>query len=92
MKHALYTAAGFVLLASAYSHARPASCFIHDASGMPVNVRSSPDGGVLGQLKNGTAVKSDLSAVGSWVYISWDKPALNNSNSGWIYRSFIRCN
>lgn len=90
MKSAFHIIAGMAMLAFSSAHA--ASCQINDTSGMPVNVRSDPDGQLIGQLKNGTHVQSDLSSVGGWVYISWDKPALNNANSGWVYRSFLRCN
>ncbi|OSI12284.1 SH3 domain-containing protein [Neisseria canis] len=90
MKSAFSIIAGMAIFAC--SHAYAASCLINDASGMPVNVRADPDGKLLGQLKNGTRVQSDLSSVGGWVYISWDKPLLNKANSGWVYRSFLRCN
>ncbi|MDO4641668.1 MAG: SH3 domain-containing protein [Neisseria sp.] len=89
MKPFIYLAISGALFAA--MPALAASCLIHDPAGLPINVRSSPDGSVLGNLKNGTRVQSDLSRVGSWVYISWDKPALNSSYSGWIYRSFLRC-
>lgn len=89
MKPAFLFAAGIAVLAVFPAHA--ASCLIYDRSAKSVNVRADPDGEILGRLPNGTVVQSDLSSVGSWVYISWDKPALSQAYSGWVYRSFLSC-
>lgn len=90
MKFAFLLAAGLAVSAALPAYAE--SCLINDPSAQSVNVRSEPDGEILGRLPNGTPVQSDLSSIGSWVYISWDKPLIDNAYSGWVYRSFLICN
>jgi Bacterial SH3 domain len=69
-------------------------CQVTDPTGTPLNVRSSPNGRVINQLRNGKnvqilAVSSDAKGrswarIGGYhngVYREW----------GWVYREFISC-
>jgi hypothetical protein len=68
------------------------SCRVTDPTGTPLNVRTTPNGHVVGTLNNGIEVSvldhaSDRSGK-AWVYVgTYD----DNKPIGWVYREFIDC-
>ncbi len=72
----------FLLIAPASSHAR---CVVTDPTGTPLNIRATPNGKIIGTLRNGASVTIRDTAYDSrgrpWVYIG----------SGWVFREFVTC-
>ena len=67
-------------------------CRVMDPTSTPLNVRTAPNGRVLGNLPNGVLVSVVDQAVDangkSWVYI---KPMTEDASLGWVFREFISC-
>jgi hypothetical protein len=69
-----------------------AECVVADPTPTPLNVRTAPNGRIIGTLDNGQSVDiidhtTDAQAR-EWVYVSdreTDKPL------GWVFREFIVC-
>ena len=67
-------------------------CLVADPTGTLLNVRSSPDGHIVGALSNGTLVTIfDRSTNGgsTWVYVGTFE---NRVPIGWVYRDYLDCN
>jgi hypothetical protein len=85
----LLLACGFVLAAqSAFAQA---VCVVADPTGTPLNVRTAPNGSILGALFNGTRV-SVLNVVTDrngerWAYIAPVGPG----KRGYVFRKFLDC-
>ena len=67
-------------------------CRVMDPTGTPLNVRTAPNGEVVGALPNGMLVSVIDNAVDAngkpWVYVTrYD----DNSTLGWVFREFIAC-
>ena len=66
-------------------------CTVTDPTGTPLNVRSSPNGAILGALYNGTTVHMLGSAVDSdgrpWAYVEPQGPG----RVGWVFGAFLTC-
>jgi uncharacterized protein YgiM (DUF1202 family) len=80
------------LLAAVSFTAQAEVCAVTDPTGTPLNVRSVPQGYVVGKLKNGTKVTvldyaSDKNGK-SWAFVA---NARTGIAIGWIYREFISC-
>ena len=68
------------------------SCEIMDPTGTPLNVRASPNGHIVGTLRNGVQIivldrASDQKGQ-AWVYVGRSN---DQSPIGWVYRQFIAC-
>jgi Bacterial SH3 domain len=65
------------------------SCVVADPTGTPLNIRSSPNGKIVGKISNGDRVQiSDRTVENGkeWAYIS------NASRPmGWVFRRFLEC-
>jgi hypothetical protein len=66
-------------------------CVVNDPPGTPLNVRSSPNGSILGALYNGTRVNllrvvADRSGQ-SWAYIAPHGPGKN----GYVFYNYLVC-
>ena len=66
-------------------------CTVTDPTGTPLNVRSEPNGAILGALHNG-AVVSCMETVAdrngrSWSFIV----PLDGGKAGWVFREFVSC-
>jgi Bacterial SH3 domain len=65
---------------------------IMDPTGTPLNVRASPNGHIVGTLRNGVQVSVLDRAVDrkkqAWVYVGYSE---DQSPIGWVYREFIAC-
>ena len=89
-KLALFATALLVLASSsAFAQNR---CRVMDPTGTPLNVRTAPNGVIVGTLPNGILVSimdTSTDANGKpWAYISrFD----NGETIGWVFREFISC-
>jgi hypothetical protein len=67
-------------------------CRVMDPTGTPLNVRTAPDGNVVGTLSNGTLVKildrpSNVRER-TWVYVGRYEDRVP---IGWVYRNYLDC-
>jgi hypothetical protein len=66
-------------------------CVVNDPTGTPLNVRSRPNGPILGALYNGAAVQvldSTFDSSGRrWAYIA----PLEAGKRGWVFRAYLNC-
>ena len=95
MLRAILSAALTVLLFAsnmAAAAADEAKCRVMDPTGTPLNVRASPNGGVIGNLPNDMLVSVIDRAVDRngkpWVHIS---KYSDGKLVGWVFREFISC-
>jgi uncharacterized protein YraI len=65
--------------------AAQAACIVTDPTGTPLNIRSSPNGQIVGTLRNGTSVSIRGTASDSQGRL-WA-----NIGIGWVFREFISC-
>lgn len=89
---ALAAAAAAVLVMAGAAEAQSPRCRVMDPTGTPLNVRDSPNGAVIGRLRNGllvTRVRDSEDERGRpWAYVvdrSTGEPL------GWVFREFIAC-
>ena len=66
-------------------------CVVNDPTGTPLNVRTAPNGQIIGTLKNGISVSVIDHSIDlhqkPWVYVS-DRAG---QRLGWVFREFITC-
>jgi hypothetical protein len=66
------------------------TCVVADPTGSPLNIRTSPNGKVVGKIGNGERIRISDQTVENgkeWAYIS-------NAASrpmGWVFRKFLEC-
>lgn len=80
-----------LLQAAILSIAGPAmaeTCLVADPSGTPLNVRGSPNGSMIGALKNDVRVSLG-NRRGDWVHIV---PHAGSGKSGWVVKKYLDCN
>ena len=72
----------FLLTAPAVAQA---VCIVTDPTGTPLNIRTAPNGEIIGTLRNGAAVTIQSTA--------YDRSGRlwANIGTGWVYREFISC-
>jgi hypothetical protein len=79
-------------LGIAAAQADETKCRVVDPTGSPLNVRTSPQGRIVGNLPNDMLVAVIDRAVDrrgkAWVYIS---KFSDGKPIGWVYREFISC-
>jgi hypothetical protein len=67
-------------------------CKVMDPTGTPLNVRSTPQGTIVGTLTNGVLVSIVDHAVDAtgkpWAYVARYSDAVP---IGWVFREFISC-
>lgn len=87
----------FPILALTLATALPATamaqtCKVTDPTNTPLNVRSAPNGKIIGKVKNGTVVYATDYATDSkgrgWTLVF---NAKNNKYIGWVFREFVSC-
>ncbi|MCB8838685.1 SH3 domain-containing protein [Aurantimonas sp. VKM B-3413] len=68
-------------------------CVVADPTGTPLNLRSSPRGAKVGELRNGAVVviteEGSDSQGKAWARVAQDRSG--RSPLGWVFRSYIRC-
>lgn len=91
---ALMAFCGIALLAAAVPAAaqKTGRCMVSDPTGTPLNIRTSPQGRIVGTISNGSMVRvASMSRDGkgqAWAYIvRWE----DGSSIGWVFREFISC-
>lgn len=87
---ARYFAAGSLALGLIFAatNAFALECTVADPSGTPMNVRSRPNGAIVGALHNDTTVfVSGISSDGRWAKVS---PA-GKGKSGWAAKHLLDC-
>ena len=74
-----------------FSGAADAKCMVTDPTGTPLNIRSTPQGAVVGTIDNGAVVEileRQTDAKGKpWVYIA----TRGGRPIGWVFREFVSC-
>ena len=67
-------------------------CTVTDPTGTPLNLRTDPNGRIVGTVRNGQAVRVlDSTADGRgrpWVYIA---ETGTGEPLGWVFREFVSC-
>lgn len=81
-----------LVLACASGAAAKERCRVTDPTGTPLNVRTGPNGKIVGKVRNGKLVTtleytSDRSGR-PWVYVADYK---SEEPIGWVYREFVSC-
>ena len=89
---ALAIAATTVLALTAGEAAAQARCRVMDPTGTPLNVRTGPNGRVVGEIDNGALVtiydRTTDARGRPWVYVGRYS---DGRAMGWVYREFIAC-
>lgn len=67
--------------------AAAATCSVADPTGTPLNVRSSPHGGIVGTAENGSIVQ--LQELRTYKGQSWAR--VTGAVDGWVFRSYLNC-
>ncbi len=62
-----------------------ARCVVTDPTGTPLNIRSAPNGEVVGTLRNGVAV-----SIRTITYDNQGR-AWADIGVGWVFREFVSC-
>lgn len=83
-------AAGLLLLAGAGdAMAAGGRCLVDDPTGTPLNVRTAPNGVIVGTLPNGARVDLlDEASVGTkrWLFVARDGERI-----GWVFAAYVVC-
>lgn len=88
----LLTAAGMTLAMTLSTSVFAQTCKVTDPTGTPLNARATPNGKIIGKVKNGTVVY-----VSEYDYDSKGRPwaqifnAKNDKYIGRVFREFISC-
>jgi hypothetical protein len=81
-----------IMLACGSNAMAQSRCRVMDPTGTPLNIRTAPNGQIVGNLPNGllvSVVDQTVDAKGkSWVYI---KNMDDGAVLGWVFREFIAC-
>ena len=86
MKHLFLTCCFVIITTDAWAQWGQ-TCVVEDPTGTPLNVRSRPNGPILGALHNGALVQI-LDTTGSrWAYIA----PVGGGKRGWVYGPYLRC-
>lgn len=83
-------AAAVILLATNGAAVAQMKCTVNDPTGTPLNVRSKPNGPIVGAFYNGTRVNLwKLVYVGNkpWARIE----PIGPGKSGWVFRNYLNC-
>ena len=81
-----------ILMACLADASAQTRCRVVDPTGTPLNVRTAPNGAIMGTLTNGMLVSvldRSVDAGGKpWVYVA---SRTTGAPLGWVYREFIAC-
>ena len=67
-----------------------ATCVVAEPTGTPLNIRTSPNGKIVGKIANGERVRISGQTVENgkeWAYIS----TAASRPIGWVFRKFLAC-
>jgi Bacterial SH3 domain len=83
-----YLIAAAALLAMAAAFPAMAGCYVNDNSGTPLNLRASPNGRIIGTLRNGVELQLlDQTTLGGHVWVNVGRP----DSIGWVAREMLDC-
>jgi hypothetical protein len=92
MSHNMNLLKPFAIVAVSIAILVPANaafvCTVADPTGTPLNVRSQPNGTILGALHNGAQVIIDDVNDWKWVKII----PVKSGKTGWVFFNFLDCN
>lgn len=92
MRIATFVAAAVFVGFAAGETAAQSRCRVMDPTGTPLNIRSGPNGEIIGKAQNGALVsilETTRDARGRpWVYVAH---RASGEPLGWVYREFIAC-
>jgi hypothetical protein len=84
---------GVLAIAGAQT-AKAEQCKVTDPTGTPLNLRASPNGRIVGKVRNGTIVYIERSSTDdngrAWAKIGTYRRS-KYVILGWVYREFISC-
>ncbi len=84
-------AASLAAIATAQAQVPRGTCLVSDPTGTPLNVRSGPNGSIVGNLYNGDyvvirrIVQDDRGRP--WALVG----GTDGSTHGWIFREYVSC-
>ena len=79
-----------LLLAMTGAAAAQMKCTVNDPTGTPLNVRSKPNGRIVGTLKNGTPVNAwAIHSVQGKLWARITPPGAEKSR--WVFRQYLSC-
>ena len=91
----LAVVAGIALAAPAMAQSRGSVCVIADPTGTLLNVRTAPNGRVVGQIANGVWVRvGDMAAMNGkpWAFIhDSDMTGTLGDPLGWVFARYLNC-
>lgn len=91
-KITLATAALAALAVTAAEVQAQSRCRVMDPTGTPLNVRTGPNGRIVGEIDNGALVtiydRTTDARGRPWVYVGRYS---DGRAMGWVYREFIAC-
>jgi uncharacterized protein YraI len=82
--------AAAVILAASLTAASAQQCMVSDPTGTPLNMRESPNGRIVGTLRNGVFVTlRDVVEVRGkrWAELAWDRPG----GTVYVLREYVSC-
>ena len=90
MKVRTLIAAAVIFLATNSAAMAQMKCTVNDPTGTPLNVRSKPNGSIVGALQNGTRVN-----LWKLIWVN-DKPwaritPVGPGKSGWVFHTYLKC-
>ena len=84
--------AGLFVAIGATGAVAQSRCRVMDPTGTPLNIRSAPNGLVVGNLRNGVLVSASDGETDdkgrAWVFVS---DYASGRPWGWVFREFIAC-
>lgn len=90
MKAKILAVTAMILLATSDQASAQMRCTVSDPTGTPLNVRSRPNGPILGALHNGTRV-----LLWELVYVRgkpWAKITTKGpGKDGWVFHRYLSC-
>ncbi len=90
MKAKIFAVAAAMLLMTSDLALAQMRCTVSDPTGTPLNVRSRPNGPIVGALHNGTQV-----LLWKLVYVRgqpWAKvEPVGPGKTGWVFRKYLSC-
>jgi hypothetical protein len=91
MRNLAWAAAAILILSSTSAFAQQ-RCRVMDPTGTPLNLRTAPNGVIVGKLDNGLLVKivdTQKDDNGKpWAFIARYE---DGATLGWVFREFIAC-
>ena len=90
-KGAKVALAGLTMALVAGSANAQSACIVTDPTGTPLNVRTEPNGPIVGALHNGAPVHQ-VDTVADYLGRPWSLVVpIEGGKTGWAFRQFVTC-